>query len=135
MEKDCIFCKIVKGEIPSIKIYETDAIFGFMDISPLSEGHLMVIPKKHAARAHEVDDKALSEILPAFKKIALAMGVEDYNILQNNGAIAHQAIDHAHWHLIPKPNNKLGLGIIWNTLSNVDQSEIAEKIRENVLNE
>lgn len=129
---DCIFCKIVKGEIPSEKILEMDNAYAFMDIGPLSEGHCLFIPKMHAERAHEVSDDALSEISKMIKKVVIAAGLKDYNILQNNGKIANQAVMHAHWHLIPKPNNKVGLKISWNPLQDVNQKAFADKIRNNL---
>jgi diadenosine tetraphosphate (Ap4A) HIT family hydrolase len=129
---DCIFCKIVTGEIPSHKIVETNHVLGFMDIGPLSDGHCLFIPKQHAERAHEVPDSALQEILIHVKNVANALGVENYNILQNNGEIAHQAVAHAHWHLIPKPSNDLGLKIQWDPIDGKNQAEIAQKIRDRI---
>ena len=128
----CIFCKIVRGEIPSEKILETDNAYAFMDIGPLSEGHCLFIPKTHAERAHVVEDEVLSDISIMMKRVAIAAGIKDYNILQNNGEIAHQAVMHAHWHLIPKPSKELGLEISWNTKPSIDQSVIAERIRKNL---
>ncbi|CAD0022344.1 unnamed protein product [Aureobasidium pullulans] len=111
MAAACIFCKIIKGtvnirrlqatpekqqiantttnhtgEIPSMKLFESEKVFAFLDINPLSYGHA---------------------------KIAQAVGADNYNILQNNGKIAHQVVDHVHFHMIPKPNEKEGLGISW----------------------
>ncbi|KAJ3729388.1 putative HNT1-adenosine 5'-monophosphoramidase [Lentinula raphanica] len=87
----CIFCKIIKGEIPSFKLLETDLSYAFLDIGPI-------------ATMHELPDEYL---------IALAQGAEDYNILQNNGALAHQVVQHTHFHVIPKPNEKEGLIVGW----------------------
>ncbi|OCH89924.1 HIT-like protein [Obba rivulosa] len=111
----CIFCKIIKGEIPSLKLVETDLTYSFLDIGPLSKGHALVIPKYHAAKLHELPDEHLTDILPIAKKLALAVGCENYNILQNNGAIAHQVVDHVHFHMIPKPraSDEEGLVIGW----------------------
>ncbi|KAG6900316.1 Adenosine 5'-monophosphoramidase [Termitomyces sp. T159_Od127] len=109
----CIFCKIVKGEIPSFKLVETEFSFAFLDIGPLSKGHALIIPKYHAAKFHELPDEHLTDILPIAKKIALAQGVENYNILQNNGRLAHQEVDHVHFHVIPKPDDKQGLIVGW----------------------
>ncbi|KAK6953378.1 hypothetical protein Daesc_005681 [Daldinia eschscholtzii] len=104
----CIFCKIIKGEIPSFKLFESDKTFAFLDISPLSRGHALVIPKFHGAKLADIPDDQLSEILPVAKKLVAATGATNYNILQNNGRIAHQVVDH-----IPKPNEEQGLGIRW----------------------
>jgi diadenosine tetraphosphate (Ap4A) HIT family hydrolase len=122
----------VNGEIPSHKIVETDHVLGFMDIGPLSDGHCLFIPKQHAERAHEVHDNVLQEILIHVKNVANAMEIEDYNILQNNGKIAHQAVAHAHWHLIPKPSIDLGLKIEWNPIDGKNQAEIAQKVRDRI---
>ncbi|KAF7713646.1 Histidine triad (HIT) family protein [Penicillium ucsense] len=109
----CIFCKIIKGDIPSFKLFESDKVFAFLDIQPLSRGHALVIPKYHGAKLTDIPDNDLLEILPVAKKIALASGASDFNILQNNGRIAHQVVDHVHFHMIPKPNEQEGLGIQW----------------------
>ncbi|GAM89323.1 hypothetical protein ANO11243_073600 [Dothideomycetidae sp. 11243] len=109
----CIFCKIIKGDIPSMKLFESDKTFAFLDINPLSYGHALVIPKHHGAKLHDIPDESLGELLSVTKKIAIASGSQDYNILQNNGRIAHQEVDHVHFHFIPKPNQSEGLGIQW----------------------
>ncbi|PWY88439.1 HIT domain protein [Aspergillus heteromorphus CBS 117.55] len=109
----CIFCKIIKGDIPSFKLFESDKVFAFLDIQPLSRGHALVIPKFHGAKLTDIPDEDLHEILPVAKKIAKISGAEDFNILQNNGRIAHQVVDHVHFHMIPKPNKAEGLGIEW----------------------
>ncbi|TFK87702.1 HIT-like protein [Polyporus arcularius HHB13444] len=108
-DDDCIFCKIIKGEIPSLKILETDLSYAFLDIGPVSEGHALIIPKYHSNRMDEVPDEYLADILPIAKKLARAMDIKDYNILQNNGKIAFQHVFHVHFHVIPKPNEKEGL--------------------------
>ncbi|KAJ4319391.1 Adenosine 5'-monophosphoramidase [Fusarium piperis] len=104
----CIFCRIIKGEIPSFKLFESDKTFAFLDIGPLSKGHALVIPKYHGAKLADIPDDHLAEILPTLKKIVNATGATDYNILQNNGRVAHQEVDH-----IPKPNETEGLGVGW----------------------
>lgn len=109
----CIFCKIVKGDIPSFKLFENDKVFAFLDIQPLSKGHALVIPKHHGAKLTDIPDDSLVDILHVLKKIAIATGSENYNVLQNNGRLAHQEVDHVHFHLIPKPNATEGLGIGW----------------------
>ncbi|KAK4139388.1 HIT family protein 1 [Dichotomopilus funicola] len=109
----CIFCKIIKGEIPSFKLVETDKTLAFLDINPLSRGHALIIPKFHGAKLADIPDEHLADILPIAKKLVKATGAEEYNILQNNGRGAHQLVDHVHFHVIPKPNEKEGLGISW----------------------
>ncbi|GAA5921026.1 hypothetical protein JCM1841_005064 [Sporobolomyces salmonicolor] len=111
--------EIVPGscKIPSFCITQTDTIYAFLDIGPLSKGHALVIPKYHAAKLHDLPDAHMSEILVTLKKIAVAQGLEDYNVLQNNGRVAHQVVDHVHFHLIPKPSasDSEGLVIGWPT--------------------
>ena len=116
MTDDCIFCKIIEGSIPSMKVYESDKVLAFLDINPLSEGHCLIIPKTHAEKLHQVPEEELIEILVSAKNLAIKAGVEDYNVLQNNGRIAHQIIMHVHFHLIPKPNRTTGLVMEWDTL-------------------
>ncbi|TCD65869.1 hit protein 1 [Steccherinum ochraceum] len=111
----CIFCKIIKGDIPSFKLIENEFSYSFLDIGPLAKGHALVIPKYHAEKLHELPDQYLADALPTAKKIATALGSENYNILQNNGKIAHQEVNHVHFHIIPKPSesDQEGLVIGW----------------------
>lgn len=111
----CIFCRIIKGDIPSFKLVETSLSYAFLDIQPLSKGHALVIPKFHAEKLNDVPDENLADILPIAKKIATAVGVPDYNVLQNNGKLAHQEVGHVHFHIIPKPeaSDTQGLVIGW----------------------
>ncbi|KAF8424084.1 HIT-like domain-containing protein [Tirmania nivea] len=109
----CIFCKIIKGEVSALKLFESEKVFAFLDIQPLSRGHALVIPKFHGEKLHDIPDDQLAELLPVAKKIAMACGAVDYNILQNNGKLAHQFVPHVHVHMIPKPNEQEGLGFSW----------------------
>jgi diadenosine tetraphosphate (Ap4A) HIT family hydrolase len=113
MSAACIFCKIIKGDIPSFKLFESDKVLAFLDINPLSKGHALVVPKRHGAKLTDIPDDTLAEILPVVKKLAKATGAENYNVLQNNGRIAHQEVDHVHFHMIPKPNAAEGMSIGW----------------------
>jgi len=108
-DPDCLFCKIVEGTIPSHKVYESDLSLAFLDIAPVSQGHTQVIPKYHAATLHDLPDEYLKDILPIAKKVALSTGVKDFNLLQNNGKIAFQHVDHVHFHVVPKPNKEEGI--------------------------
>ncbi|MBN8597618.1 MAG: HIT family protein [Planctomycetes bacterium] len=111
-----IFSKIIKGEIPSHKIYEDDKVFAFLDIGPLSKGHTLVIPKEAVATLDQLSDDsaaAIGRVLPRLcRAVMKATGAKDFNILQNNGAAAHQVVMHVHFHIIPKFNDT-GLGIDW----------------------
>ncbi|KAI5951047.1 HNT1 [Candida jiufengensis] len=117
----CIFCKIIKGEIPSFKLIETAKTYSFLDIQPTSKGHVLIIPKYHGAKLHNIPDDYLSDLLPVVKKLTKVLKLnenntpegEGYNVLQNNGRIAHQVVDHVHFHLIPKPDEETGLGVGW----------------------
>jgi len=114
----CIFCKILKGDIPSFKLVETSLSYSFLDINPIAKGHSLVIPKYHAEKLHELPEEYLADALPILKKIAIAHGAENYNVLQNNGRIAHQFVGHVHFHYIPKPTLDAtaegeGLGVDW----------------------
>ncbi|ODQ50252.1 HIT-like protein [Saitoella complicata NRRL Y-17804] len=125
MSAACIFCKIIKGEIPSIKLFETAKTYAFADIQPLSKGHALVIPKEHAVKLHELSDESLADLLPAAKKLAVAVGADEYNILQNNGPMAHQVVKHVHIHMIPKPNEEEGLKVGW-PATNPEKDELAK---------
>ncbi|KAL8287253.1 hypothetical protein RQP46_003705 [Phenoliferia psychrophenolica] len=116
-DPSCIFCKIVAGQIPSFKLHETDKTLAFLDVGPIAPGHALIIPKHHGAKLHDLPDEALVELLPIVKKVAIAVGCENYNVLQNNGRIAHQQVDHVHFHMIPKPSESddQGLVIGWPT--------------------
>ncbi len=112
-----IFGKIIRGEIPCHKVYEDDLVFAFLDVGPLSRGHTLVIPKEAKATLDELSDEsaaAIGRVLPRLcRAVKKATGVEQYNVLQNNGPMAHQAVLHVHFHIIPKPNGAEGLGVDW----------------------
>ncbi len=114
---DTIFTKILSGEIPAHKIYEDSFVFALLDIAPLSPGHTLVIPKEPAPSMDQLSDNsaaALGRVLPRIcRAVVEATGIEQYNILQNNGPLAHQAVFHLHFHIIPKPNETEGLEIGW----------------------
>jgi histidine triad (HIT) family protein len=113
---DCIFCKIVAGAIPSFKVYEDANTLAFMDINPLTEGHTLVIPKKHAATLMEADDAMLQSTIVVAKKVGAAvvkaMKVDAVNLLQANGRWAGQSVPHLHFHLIPRREED-GAGLDW----------------------
>ena len=114
---DTIFQKIINGEIPCYKVYEDDHVFAFLDINPLSKGHTLVIPKEPAETLDQLSDEssaAIGRVLPRLCRAVLkATGVRNYNILQNNGVSAHQAVFHVHFHIIPKEEAGGGLGVGW----------------------
>ena len=111
-----IFAKIIAGEIPCHRVYEDEHVLAFLDVGPLSLGHTLVIPKEPAAQLHELSDEssaAVGRVLPRLcRAIMNATGAKAYNVLQNNGEAAHQAVPHVHFHIIPKLPGA-GLGITW----------------------
>jgi histidine triad (HIT) family protein len=114
---ETIFSKILRGEIPCARVYEDAEVLAFLDIFPLSPGHTLVIPKEPAATLDQLSDAsaaAVGRVLPRIARAVLAVtGATAYNVLQNNGAAAHQAVFHVHFHIIPKMDGGKGLGIDW----------------------
>ena len=131
---DTIFTRIIAGEIPCHRVYEDDKVLAFLDIGPLSPGHTLVIPKEPAETLDRLSDDsaaALGRILPRLSRAVLrATGAQDFNVLQNNGAAAHQAVGHVHFHIIPKFSDGAGLGINWpaGSLSPEDGDRLAQAI-------
>lgn len=105
-DPNCIFCKIVAGQIPCTKVYEDDACLAFLDIGPLAEGHVLLISKTHAVTLDQLPAQAAGDMLrnlPALvKAVQAATGCEGVNVLQNNGRVAHQVVQHVHFHIIPR---------------------------------
>lgn len=112
---ETIFSKILRGEIPCHRVYEDERVLAFLDIGPLSEGHTLVIPKEPAVTMDELSDEsaaALGRVLPRIARAVMrATGAEAYNILQNNGSHAHQAVMHVHVHVIPRFLGRDGAGL------------------------
>jgi histidine triad (HIT) family protein len=130
---ETIFSKILRGEIPCHKVYEDDLVLAFLDIGPLTRGHVLVIPKEPAETLDKLSDEsaaALGRVLPRLcRAVKRVTGVEAYNVLENNGPRAHQAVFHVHFHIIPKPNETEGLGIGWRP-GKLDGSEGAALAKE-----
>ena len=118
---DTIFGKIIAGQIPCHKVYEDEQVLAFLDINPLTRGHTLVIPKEPAETLDRLSDEsaaALGRVLPRLcRAVMAATGVTQYNVLENNGPAAHQAVLHVHFHIIPKPGPAEGLGITWQARS------------------
>ena len=104
--EDCIFCKIIKGELPSFKIYESDDVVSFLTIAPMNEGHALVVPKKHYENLFDTPEDLLAEIISDEKKLSItikgSLNSDGINIVQNNGVSAGQEIMHYHLHIIPR---------------------------------
>jgi len=105
-DPDCIFCKILEGDIPAVKVLETPDCLAFMDIGPLAEGHVLLIPTSHVEtidRMSAADAAAMLGQLPRLvRAVQTVMGCEGVNVLQNNGPVAHQEVMHVHFHIIPR---------------------------------
>ena len=129
---DTIFGKILRGEIPCHKVYEDDQVLAFLDINPLTRGHTLVIPKEPAVTLDQLSDEssaAIGRVLPRIARAVLAAtGTKDFNVLQNNGAPAHQAVFHVHFHIIPKAADGTGLGVGWKTRTLDDGAALAADI-------
>jgi histidine triad (HIT) family protein len=114
---ETIFSKILRGDIPCHKVYEDEHVLAFLDVGPLSKGHTLIIPKEGVATLDALSDEAAAAIGRVLPRVCRAVkrvsGCEAYNVLQNNGALAHQAVFHVHFHVIPKPNEEEGLGVEW----------------------
>ena len=121
----CIFCDIINGKAPAYVLFQDEYLIAFMDKYPLSKGHVLIVPVQHAEKMHLVNDEALARILPLAKRIANAMELKDYNILQNNGQIAHQAVMHVHFHIIPKREDE-GLSLGWRVNHSISEKEIEQ---------
>ena len=103
---DCVFCKIVAGELPSYKVYEDEKVLAFLDINPVNPGHTLLIPKEHYETTLDTPDELLQAMAAAMKKIApavmRAVKADAWNLGVNNGAAAGQIVMHTHWHIIPR---------------------------------
>ncbi|HDJ5492137.1 TPA: HIT family protein [Staphylococcus aureus] len=135
---ETIFGKILTGEIPSSKVYEDDYVYAFLDISQVTKGHTLLIPKKASANIFETDEETMKHIGAALPKVANAIkrafNPDGLNIIQNNGEFADQSVFHIHFHLIPRYENDIdGFGYKWEThediLDNDAKQQIAEQIQ------
>ncbi len=134
---DCLFCKMVAGQIPVTKIYEDEVVLAFLDIGPISDGHTLVIPKHHFEKLHDCPPELLGRVGSQLGKIAgavtAAMNSDGYNVLCNNGRAAGQLIEHLHFHIIPR-NTGDGVFDRWPAYK-YEQGKIeliAEEIRKNL---
>jgi histidine triad (HIT) family protein len=135
---DCIFCKIVNGEIPSAKVFENEHVFAFLDLSQVTKGHTLVIPKVHKENIFELTPEIASKVFEVVPQIANSIKKqfhpEGLNLLNNNGALAGQSVFHYHMHIIPRYGKGDGFGAVWK--SHEDQytpeklQEIATTIRD-----
>ncbi|MGX2958874.1 HIT family protein [Peribacillus sp. JNUCC 23] len=139
---DCIFCKIITGEIPSTKVFENEHVLAFLDISQVTKGHTLVIPKVHKENVYELTPdmaKSIFEVVPeiarALKKAFNPIGL---NTINNNGEAAGQSVFHYHLHLIPRYGEGDGFGAVWKTHTSEytpeDLQAMAQSISESMEN-
>lgn len=137
---DCIFCKIINGEIPSAKVYEDENVLAFLDISQVTKGHTLVIPKVHKENVFALNDEIAANVFSAVPKVANAIKAAydpiGLNVLQNNGEAAGQSVFHFHMHLIPRYGKGDGFGAVWKThqeeYTSDDYKKIAAEINSKI---
>lgn len=137
---DCIFCKIVNGEIPCAKVYENEHVLAFLDISQVTKGHTLVIPKIHKENVFELTPEIAKNIFAAVPAIANSIKKEfdpiGLNVVNNNGEEAGQSVFHFHMHLLPRYGQGDGFGAVWKThtdeYSSEDLQNIATSIAKNL---
>jgi len=134
-DSNCIFCKIIAGEIPSRTIYEDEEFKVFLDVSPASKGHALLVPKEHYANLYTIDEDVAARAMKLAKKVAAHMteklGCDGLNLLQNNNEAAGQTVFHFHMHLIPRYDNAKNKDILnWSneTFSAEELDEIRNKL-------
>ena len=131
---NCIFCKIIAGEISGYKVYEDNKTLAFLDIAPVSDGHILVVPKKHYKNIEDISEEELYATIKTVKKIGKALkkslDISGYNVNINNNPIAGQIIPHIHFHIIPRYKND-GLKL-W--IQGKYKDKEAEKIQNKIKN-
>ncbi len=133
MSEDCIFCKIIEGEVPSHKVYEDENVYAFLDTEPVSKGHTLVIPKEHVETVHEAEEMSYmwEAIVKVANSVKSAFEPEGLNITQNNGAVAGQEVFHMHFHVTPRYTGE-EVELSYNRSELENGEELAEKIRGNL---
>jgi histidine triad (HIT) family protein len=133
-DDDCLFCQIVDGDIPAHTVYEDEQTYAFLDINPVSTGHLLVIPKQHAEQITDLDTATTQALFATVRDVAGA--VEDgldpdgMNLLQNNGEAAGQAVDHVHVHIIPRyPDDGFAFTFDGGDLDDSAAEDVLDRIR------
>lgn len=136
LKADCIFCKIIAGQVPSEKVFEDDRVLAFLDINPINAGHLLLIPKEHSDTLLEADPKVLQDLIAHVPRLAraamAAVGADSFNLGVNTGRAAGQVVFHTHFHIIPRfatDSHRLWGG---QPYQNGKMQEVGEEIRKNV---
>jgi histidine triad (HIT) family protein len=140
MQNECIFCKIINGEIPSKKVYEDNDTLAFLDINPANPGHVLVVPKKHFENIFDIDEATLGKMMHVVKNIAKnlkeKLNPDGINIMQNNGKHAGQLVNHIHLHIIPRFNNdRVVISYPRYQISEADMDNILKKLKESTKKE
>lgn len=133
---DCLFCKIVNGDIPAAKVYEDEHVLGFLDISQVTEGHTLLIPKEHFENMYDISEEAAKNLFAAVPKVANALKKQlkpvGMNLVSNTGAEAGQAVFHIHLHLVPRYGKGDGYGAVWKTNNSQYTPEDLQKISQTI---
>lgn len=137
--ENCIFCKIINGEIPSAKVYEDEHVYAFLDISQVTKGHTLVIPKIHTTNIYDTPADVAGKLFAHVPRIANAIRKvfkpAGMNILNNNEKAANQTVFHLHFHLIPKYENEQGFEYTWKTNEEEYSSELLTQIANKIHSE
>lgn len=131
----CIFCKIAKGEIPCYKIYEDNDFLAFLDLSQATKGHTLIIPKKHYDNIFSLDEKIdiIRPVIAVAKALKKCLKIDNINMINNNGPLAGQTINHFHIHLIPRyDNDKVSLNFGENSFTNEELKTLSETIAKEI---
>ncbi|MBC5793230.1 MAG: HIT family protein [Nanohaloarchaea archaeon] len=133
MNDDCVFCKIIEGDLPSHKIYETDDLIAFLDAEPVSKGHALVVPKKHVETIHEAHDMDYmwNGIVKVSTAVKDAFNAEGVNVEQNNGEVAGQEVMHMHFHITPRYTGE-EIEIEYDRTELKSGEKLAEEIRSEI---
>ncbi|WP_054709158.1 HIT family protein [Bacillus sp. JCM 19041] len=135
---DCIFCKIIAGDIPSVKVYEDDDILAFFDISQVTKGHTLVIPKNHHENVFELPEDVAATLFATVPKIASALRTTfeptGLNILNNNGETAGQSVFHYHLHLLPRYEETGLYGSLWNETEETPDLDVLKEYATKIVN-
>ena len=129
---DCLFCKIVKGEIPAAKVYEDEKVLAFLDINPINPGHTLLVPKEHSENMDEASGEVLRDLVSLApeiaRKIMKSLDYKGYNFITNNGGVAGQEVKHLHFHIIPRKKDDQAVTATRSGYAEGEISEVAEKI-------
>jgi histidine triad (HIT) family protein len=133
---ECVFCKIVNGDIPAAKVFENEHVYAFLDISQVTKGHTLVIPKIHKENIYELSPEIAKNIFEVVPEIANAIKLQldpiGLNVVNNNGELAGQSVFHFHLHLIPRYGKGDGFGAVWKTNNSEYTSEELKEIASGI---